>query len=151
MSKKELQHKTYNSLDLLPVFNWWQIHETGDLKWLFLEPLKAKPSEYLSELWELLCNQYFDKFGLTKNYINIIELKTKIALLICERWTTDDASIEAIISIEKTKLNELINKSAKSDFLATKVFIETKLKFQINLHTTSVTEYYSYLTSAQNG
>lgn len=147
---KHLESKCYNSIDTLPVYNWWQIHKTNNYNLLVIDNGKVS-NKYLILLWKKIYDEYFEKYGLGDAFISILEKKKEIALLKCERWINDDKSLETLINVASLELEEL-EKVSGMDFLETKAYIEKTLNFQIDMKRTSVNEYYSYLKIAiENG
>ena len=136
----------YDNIDA-PVFVWDRVHSTGDLSWLLLK--KKKPDEKLlkklSEAWEKLYNEYLEEFGLSETFKSLKEKEIELALLKLEQVETGDRKLNTIIKILEIELNEMKASTGRAGFMDTKIAIESKFKFQINLHQTSIREFYSYL------
>ena len=59
----------FNSIEDLPIWNWWKIAETGNLIYLHkLEEYEGKEDYNLIELWNKLQNQYLEEFGITEEF-----------------------------------------------------------------------------------
>jgi hypothetical protein len=63
----------YDSIDVLPVWNWNQIHETGNLKHLMIDGKQDTPPG-LQKLWLKLNQQYMDEFGISSKYRDYLRL-----------------------------------------------------------------------------
>ena len=75
----------YQDIDTLPVYNWDKVSRTNDLKFLlkvpFAEELTEEEVGKLSELWDVLQQQYIDEFGLPSGYkINLKKRKKIVSL-----------------------------------------------------------------------
>lgn len=147
-----LGDKCYKSIEEMPAYNWFQIHKTGNLKYL-LEKGKKSKSVLLIGRWKRLCEQYIERFGFGENYIEVINQEMKIGKLIIQKAETERNSLNAIIEIEKLKLEEIKGRGMskeQSDFFDIKSQVERILKMQIDLHKTSVVEFFSYLKMIKN-
>jgi len=134
-----------------PVFIWMKIHETNDLSWLLKEKKKINEAETkkLSEIWEKIYDEFISTFGFSDSFQAIIKKRIYIAHRKLKMIIENDRTYLPFINKAKDELAELMKRvgNNKGDFMKTKVAIESKLKFQIDLHKTSIREYYSYLQS----
>ena len=141
--------RCYYSVDDLPVYNWWQIHETGDLYLLY--PNKVKKIWFkkllLNKLWVKIYDGFIQRFGLGDNFQNIIKKKKYIAITKINRLLSGDKSLGTLIEIAILELAEL-EKISSGDFLYTKSNLEKIMGFQINIKKTTVSEFYTYLKLA---
>ncbi len=146
----------YESIDDLPIYNWFKIHETSDLSFLLIKKKKfVKMTQQLSakKMWTQIYDEYIQKFGFSDNFLSILQKETEISLLIIEKAMTNDQSINTlikIIEIEIEKLKGPVSKNAPVDFFKLKSAMEEQLKFRINMKECSVTEFYSYISLLQN-
>ena len=136
----------FNSIDELPIWNWWRIAESGNL--IYLHKGNYDKEDYTYEaylLWNKLQNEYLDEFGITDEFRQILELKKKWIskktefLLTGERFKlTEIDMIEAEIS--ETSSTKTANK--KEDSI---IILERKLGFPLDDKILSVKKYYNYI------
>lgn len=151
---KRLERKTYRSVDTLPIFNWWQIHQTKDLTYLFRESERHQAGGWrgviLAGLWERVYSDYIKRYGFGKAFVRILDKKILIAELKVEKWATLDMSIQTLIDIEVQDLARLTSEaSGESDFYKSKAKMERMLGFTLDPHRVSVAEFNSYISSLQ--
>lgn len=87
----------YNSLEDLPMWNWWKVRSNADLNFLkvdYNKPTKAN----LSELFAKLENEYLEKFGAGKESEQLLDLlKRKIVnqadLLMGKKWVSNHIKV----------------------------------------------------------
>jgi len=80
----------YETIDELPIWNWWQIADTGNLIYLKVED-DYKGEEYEPiQLWFDLQNEYLEEFGMTDQFRQILTLKKKWIQKKTEFLLTDD-------------------------------------------------------------
>lgn len=144
-SSKKLP-KAHTTIDA-PVFIWHRVHESGDLSWLLEKRIKLtkRLRTYLKKVWEKIYDEYLHEFGFSENFIAIKEKEIEIAQLKCELILTGDRINETWIEIAEIELTDMKKGNGKGDFMQSKIAIESKFKFQINMTTTSIREFYSYL------
>lgn len=147
MKKSKLKlPEAYDSLDA-PVFVWQKVHETSDVSWLLIKrkKLNAKLRSALQKIWEKIYDEYLAEFGFSEEFINIKDKELEIAKLQLQMILTGDRTKLAFIEIARIELDEMKKEIGKANFMTSKIAIENKFKFQINMMTTSIREFYSYI------
>lgn len=144
--KKVLLPSHHNTLDA-PVFVWMKVHETGDLSWLLIKKRKLKKGEEasLSLVFEGMYDEYIKEFGISEYFAAIKNKELEIARLQIQRLKTGDRGLETFIEIAQVELEEMKKEGVKGSLIDTKIAIEREFKYQINLHETSIREFYSYV------
>lgn len=132
----------YDSIDDMPIFNWFKCVEKSEYKYCL------KSGEYdeviCKEQFGLLYGQFIDKYGINENLAEIIRLQNKILVHKINLVVNEDRSELTFIEIAQIELDNLLNiKESKSN--TAKVAIEKYLGCQINTKQTSVVEYYDYI------
>jgi len=95
--------------------------------------------------WELIQDSYYEKFGLGKDYLRVLELQKDIALLQCDLIITNDNFINNKIKRYKRELEEILNRPYKSDIQETLIHITKWLGSPVREKETTVLELYSML------
>jgi hypothetical protein len=135
----------FNSIDELPIWNWWKIAETGNLIYLHRENDYTKEDYSLVSLWNELQNEYLDVFGITEEFRQMLHLKKK--------WI--NAKADYLVTGERFKLTELdIIESDMENVMESKVVVnkddtiitlERKLGRELDPKKISVKKYYNYI------
>jgi hypothetical protein len=89
----------------MPFWNWNQITETGDLKYLF-KTCKGRVSKELGEVWEDLQDQHFREFGQEDVLKARIRTMKKLIELNNKFVQTGQRHLLNFINIEELKLQE---------------------------------------------
>ncbi len=143
--------KKYSSIDDLPMYNWKKIHDTNELKWLFVTKQEVENNELLEKRWALIYDEYLNEFGLSDEYKEILNVKRKIANLQADYIIKGDRVILNFINIEKNALESLYDTSKKgSSFRESLVHLEKMQGIKINTKKITVADYYNYLRSIKN-
>ena len=148
-STYSITENTYKSIESLPIWNWYEILKTGDLKHLFING-KGRVSERIGELWDELQDQYINEFGLDDKFKKKLKLLKKKAILNYDFIITGDRFINTKLSIVEADLNELDTEQGIS-FHELKDHLEKYKGFRIDTKITSVIEWHYALKNMSNG
>lgn len=142
----------YSGIDDMPAYNWFMVHETGDLGFVFQQYQKVNESTRpkLSEIWDGVYESYIRVFGFTESFLRIQALKRKISILKCELAITGDRFNNTLIRSTEYELSQLQLMVKSGDYMEAKKAIDKSVRFQIDLKKTSVREFYSYLKDIQD-
>ena len=140
--------KKYSSIDDLPMYNWKKIHDTDELKWLFVNKVDCENTLELESLWGSIYDEYLEEFGLSEEYKEILNVKRKIANLQAEYIIKGNRITLNYINIEKNALESLYEANKKgSTFRDSLVHLEKMQGIKINTKQITVADYYNYLRS----
>lgn len=141
----------HESIDDLPIYNWFKIHESSDYTFILLKKKKVtdKEKKALISIWNKIYNEYILKFGFSDEYLHVIEKRKHIALLQIDMIESGDASLQTIIEINESELERRKAALPKNDFYAIKAVIEKKMGFKIDIKTCSVVEFFTYLKNIE--
>jgi VIT1/CCC1 family predicted Fe2+/Mn2+ transporter len=135
-----LRAKYFNSIDEMPIHNYLKVVD-GNLKFLvvkrgiFGDAIKA---------FEDIQRQLVDRFGISENFAEILELRREICELQCEVAITENRFQNTFIRIKEQELEQLLAiKGSTNEEL--KTIIEKWLGFKLNLQQISVVEWFTYL------
>ena len=142
--------KFYKSIDDLPIFYWFKIFETNELTHLLI---KGKlPQTQLTEIWNDIYNEFIIKFGVDEKFKEHFNLKKDIILLEIEYAQKKQAGVKFRLQLELKKLESLNPiQETKQDFHLLASSISKQMGYNVNLKTTSVTEFYSHIKLLKNG
>lgn len=136
-----LRAKYFNSIDTLPIYNYLKAIDDSNYSYL----IKEKGFFGNVELaFENIQRQLVDRFGISENFAEILELKREICELECEVALTGERIHETFIDIKKHEIEQLL-KIKGSTTEEIKVFLEKWLGFKLNLHEVSTSEWFTYL------
>lgn len=139
----------YKSLDEMPVYNWFKIQQTNDLKYMLVKTRKVstKEIEELEKGLKKLSSEYIDTFGISDEYRQILELSRDIEVLKIDFILTQDRSLLTMIEIKKDQLKAISQNKNKSDVHKLKMHADKYMGFSINTKETSVKEFYTIIES----
>lgn len=145
-SAKEIDSQCFNTLDELPLFNWWQLNG-GKLEYLFKEKREIKEGEkpQLIKIYKKLASDYINDFGISREYKFILRKQKEIMLYKLKYIKTEDAMLLTMIQIAEEQLRERTDENGSGDNYKTKAKIEEQLGFRIDPKTTSVKEYQGFI------
>jgi len=107
-----LQPKCFESIDDLPILNWFEIINKDDYSWLFIDrPINPCSPLNSKVLFRSLYNQYLERFVIGKSN-DIKEKEIEIALLKSELLLTKNSYLKTLIQIEQLELDSLQNSLA---------------------------------------
>lgn len=137
-----MKKECFDSIDNLPLFNWWKITDTGDLKWLYKEEVK-KADVKVYDLWEKIHNEYLEDYGLTPDFKQMLKLKKKWIIKQAEYIQGNRfASTEA--SIVDAKIQDLTSGEGmkREDTI---IFLEERLGRELDPKKMTVRKYNDYI------
>ena len=133
----------YNSVEELPIWNWFKVFETNELKHIIKKGVVD--NSILKEKWQELFSEYIDIFGLDENLISHIKQEKKIVLLELEYAIKKRPSDLFKIELEILKSKEKQSNKVQSDFMLVIAQVEGALKRNIDEKKISVRKFYTYL------
>lgn len=142
----------YKSIEELPVYNWFKIQETNDLRHI----LKKYGEVSKKELFELekaitsLTDQYIDTFGISYEFRQQLELKRDIRVMEIDFFLTQDKFKLTFINHKKAQLKVLVTRINKAETGNVKVYVSKYMGFQVDYKKMSVREFYETLREITN-
>jgi len=136
----------FNSIEDLPIWNWWRIAESGNL--IYLHKGNYDKEDYTYEaylLWNKLQNEYLDEFGITDEFRQILELKKKWIEKKADYLLTGERFKLTEIDIIEAEMSETMNTKVATKKEATIIMLEQKLGFALDEKKLSVKRYYNYI------
>lgn len=145
------KHKYFDSIDNLPVWNYWKISETDDFKYLidtddYSQKLRISKSKSL-KIWDKITSEYMDFFGINNTYKEILMLNREV-ILNEYAWESRREPIARVYAREAKKQLEEFEKNMLNIKPQNQVFyIEKEMGFRVDSRKMSVKEFYSYVTN----
>ena len=137
----------FNSIEDLPIWNWWKIAETSSL--IYLQKLdfydKEDYSYHAFELWNKLQNEYLEEFGITDEFRQMLELKKKWINKKSEFLLTGERFKLTEIDIIEVQINDTMTSKITVDKDDTLIMLEQKLGRELNPKNISVKKYFKYV------
>lgn len=149
-SKKKLE--LFDSIHVMPIFNWWNLHKTNDLKWLMVDhkvPLTKRIIKDLYELFDKLNDEFIKEFGFAEEFKEYLEKKREIELLKLEVSFGTDLTAKTFLDIAEKELEKMNKDFEGGNFSNIKASLEKAMGFQINPKETSVYDYHNYIKFVQ--
>jgi hypothetical protein len=148
-SERSSQPKYYQSIDDLPQWNWNQIHKTDNYAYLEIKTsyrkIEQDKSESLKKIWFNIYNEFIDEFGLSKRYLDLLEVRKLIANLKLEFVKSGERSILNEIEIEEMDLKEEFESKDEVRYESIVMAIEKRQSMPIDPKTITVYKYNNYL------
>jgi len=142
-----LKKDYFNSIEDLPIWNWWRIADTGNL--IYLKKLEYYEgndySNYAFDLWNKLQNEYLDEFGITDEFRQMLELKKKWIDIKTDYLITGVRFKLTEIDMIEAEINENMTVKINVDKDDTLIMLEQKLGRELNPKTISVKKYFKYI------
>jgi len=142
------QRSSYNnSLDTLPLWNWWQLQDTGNYKYLG----NGKLDDYTTasySIYEKVFNEFIELGGLGKEYEELLKMKQKWLILRSDYLLNEDKdkkmkSIFLEIDIkEKEQQLSAVSGVSKEEAL---IIIAENIHTHIDAKVITVKEFYTYI------
>ena len=142
----------YKSIDTLPIYNWHQINETGNLVYLYIQEEYEEEifdNEDLMLLWDSIYNEYIEVFGLSDKYLEYMNKKISISKLQADQVITGNRTLNTLMRAKERELADLTADFFKGTYLDTQVAIERYMGFQLDPKKVSVNKFYTYLNNME--
>ena len=146
--EKPLEDKYYLSIEDLPVFNWWKLHEKNDFKQVLRNP-KGKIDKRVVDVVKELQNEFIQTFGIDENYANYLRKQIQIELLKIKILKTGDRIYENDVDILEIELEELTSKEQDKALNSATISVEKWMGFKLDIKKISTFEYYSYIKAIE--
>lgn len=139
----------YKSLDEMPVFNWFKIQQTNDLKYMLVKIRKVSVKEVkeLESALHKLSNEYINTFGISDEYRRILELSRDIKVLEIDFILIKERSKLTMIELKKSELKAISTSSSKTDLFKIKMHVNKYMGYDVDTKKTSVKEFYTIVES----
>lgn len=137
----------YETIEEMPIYNWFQIHSTSNLKHILKvkKDITATDLIILEGTFAKLYDEFLDKFGVNETLQKILELKRDIRVLELDMFLNDDFSRETFIDIKKLELESLTKEKTETNYNEVKSYVEKFMGFRLDSKIVTVSEYYTYL------
>lgn len=155
IKKKLFKIEFYDSVDNIPIFNYWKTEETGDLKYLAIGKDYEKDFFYdqkeAAESWNKVNKSYLDIFGVSAHYKDVLMLQKEV-ILNEYIWQTQREPIAKVYAREAKKELESIQKDdgVKADKNDQIFMIEKEMGFQIDVKVMTMKKFYLYIKGINN-
>ena len=146
--EKPLEDKYYLSIEDLPVWNWWKLHEKNEFEQL-LKRSKDSIDERVVDVAKDLQNEFIVTFGIDENYASFLRKQIQIELLKIKILKTKDRIYENDIDILEIELEELTNKEYDKGLNSATISVEKWMGFKLDVKKISTFEYYSYIKAIE--
>jgi hypothetical protein len=145
---------TYKDINELPVVNWFKVHKDASYELLLRDKVEmnGEIEDELFLLWDVLNNQYIERFGLSPEYEAELDIRDQIAIYQADRIINNDNYFNTLIAVEKQKLKSLIGESGKAQgYEKTLMRMSRVIGFKLDSRDMTTEQYYSYLHELTDG
>lgn len=146
--EKPLEDKYYLSIEELPIWNWWKLHEKNEFEQV-LKRSKDKLDKRVVDVVKELQNEFIETFGIDENYANYLRKQIQIELLKIKILKTGDRIYENDVDILQIELEELTSKEQDKGMNTATISVEKWMGFKLDIKKISTFEYYSYIKAIE--
>jgi len=148
------QLNCFRTIDELPIKIWFDIHKTGDYRLLLKEirTINSDDFQKLFEFWEEIYNQYIDRFGLSDEFLEDLEMQIDIAKGKADFILTGHRHLRTMYRIKEEELS--LNQKKTQEPFELELLLAKMSKhygFKLNSQELTTSQYYGYLKSVKNG
>lgn len=147
--KKLKKAELYDSIETMPIYNWFKINETNDLRWV-LKDFNAQigiNAKALLNAWNKIFDEFIEVFGIPDKLREIMEMKRDIMILESQVALKGDRTRLPFIEIKRDALEKLLKSEKKGVINQAKIYVEKFMGFRLNEKETSVKEFYGYVNA----
>lgn len=136
----------YDTIQELPLINWWKFNESKDYKYFLKEysDVSATKLLELETIYTKLMDEYTSEFGINEHLLLVLEKQIDIAKLKADFMLGEAANI-TLIEVAEIELTALVRGVNGMGFHEVKAILEKQMGFRIDPKVTTVMEYYSYI------
>lgn len=136
------RHKLYTSIDELPVYNWVEIHATGDIN-LLVKQRRFLPATNIVAQWQALYNEFYTRFGKTKEFLEYLKKQQKLTIMLIDNALEFDSARDIHIKVLENDLQKFTDKGQAFDFYENCAVVSKFIGGGLmNPKTVTVSEYY---------
>lgn len=142
------RHKLYTSIDELPVYNWVEIHATGDIN-LLVKQRRVLPATNIVAQWQALYNEFYTRFGKTKEFLEYLKKQQKLTLMLIDNALEFDSARDIHIKVLENDLQKFTDKGQAFDFYENVAVVGKFAGYRINPKEVTVSEYYGMIKTME--
>ena len=139
-----MNERYFNSIEDFPLFNWRKCQEKSELKYTRLDINEGTEEEDI-EAWRVLLDNFYLEFGISKDYLRLLEIQSEIAELKCDLVITDDRFLLNRIKQLERELEELIGRPVESDTDTCLIYLGKWVGYAVKERDTSVKMFYKLM------
>lgn len=145
----------FRSIDELPIKVWFDIHKTGDYRFLIkgdIPEIDANQFQLLFEAWEEIYNQHIERFGLSEEFLEDLNNQIELANYKAEFIISGDRYYKTLIKVQEERIKfdrEDNKKPVELEMLLARM--SKYYGFKLESRDLTVAQYYSYLEMIKNG
>jgi hypothetical protein len=142
--EKRCSNRYYKSIEDLPVYNWWKLHEENDFKYLLRDSNK-KVNKYSINIFKSIKDEFVNEFGIDRRYEQYLDKVWKLEMYNIKMALTGDKSDKIFADILEFEIEDLLNEQETKVHNHGVMHIEKYMGFRLDIKTTTVNEFYGYV------
>lgn len=128
------------------MLNWVRFHEEGDFNRLVQVRRDILPSaEIVLEQWRCLCNEYYERYGMSQEFKEYLQKIVKLTVLYCDNAEKFDSVKHMRIQIMEEEL-KVFRSVENVNFFESNAILSEFMGFAIDPSKTTVPEYQGYIS-----
>jgi hypothetical protein len=142
--EKRCSNRYYKSIEDLPVYNWWKLHEENDFKYLLRDSNK-KVNRYAINIFKSIKDEFVNEFGIDRRYEQYLDKVWKLEMYNIKMALTGDKSDKIFADNLEFEIEDLLNEQETKVHNHGVMHIEKYMGFRLDIKTTTVNEFYGYV------
>lgn len=142
--EKRCSNRYYKSIEDLPVYNWWKLHEENDFKYL-LKDSNKKVNRYAINIFKSIKDEFVNTFGIDRRYEQYLDKVWKLEMYNIKMALTGDKSDKIFADNLEFEIEDLLNEQETKVHNHGVMHIEKYMGFRLDIKTTTVNEFYGYV------
>lgn len=135
-------YRYYTSIDHLPIYNWVEFNKTGNPELLIVK--KGWFHRGINKVVEGLYEQFYTRFGRTKEFTEHLNKIRKLTVMICSNGIKFDTATAIHIKALEAEINKFAEQQ-DFDFNKNVAAISKFMGYRIDTKKVSVADYYGYI------
>jgi hypothetical protein len=129
----------------MPLYNWVQVTEEGKMEYVCKDIEMANNIDVQSA-WEHIYDDYLRRYGLSKLYKRLLEVKRKKAILELDYVITRDRFNLTLIEMEESNIEQMINNRGAGVSINTAlVYLSKWIGYRLNWKELTTLEYFNIM------
>lgn len=141
-----IQDVCYGSIEELPLDNWIKVTEESKIEYVCRDITKVVPGPVMEQAWESIYDDYLKRYGLTKMYKRLLEVKKRKALLELDYVITKDKFNLTLIEMEERNIEQMLNNKGVGVSIRTAlVYLGKWVGYRLDPREMSTLEYFTLM------
>lgn len=144
------KYNLHTTIDELPIWNFYKIQETSDLRYLYdvddITKIKRLDAQKVVDVWKGILDEYFEQLDVTDEMHSLLLKKKEVAVLRSKYQREKKNIYKSLLAKAEKELREMMTVKDGGGGLDDQVFaVEKFMGFQINPKEVSTRKFFTYI------